>query len=358
MGFGLREWMILIGGLLIIVVIVDGVRRMLADRRHHMRMGMSYDGEGGYEEGDYEESDRDPLDEGDDDNPELPNGGARTLNRNEPAVSEPVIGSLELDVERLSGGDFPESAPPVRRQPERPLAARLQPDKPDKPAKPERPPRERLKMPSFKRTAVAEPVAAEELSTAVVAEESDALEVAESISGSDANCAQIDPLDDGVEASPELDKPAMRDQPEEVLVINVLSRDNNGFNGSDLLEVLLACDVRFGEMNIFHRYEDSQGNGPIQFSVANLVKPGTFDLTMIKEFYTPGVTFFMQLPGPSDPMAAFDCMAEIASCIVRNLQGEMRDEGHSVLTQQTLEHYRQRIRDYERMCLTRVNRKA
>ena len=30
-------------------------------------------------------------------------------------------------------------------------------------------------------------------------------------------------------------------QPEEVLVINVLARDNNGFNGADLLEVLLAC---------------------------------------------------------------------------------------------------------------------
>jgi cell division protein ZipA len=143
-------------------------------------------------------------------------------------------------------------------------------------------------------------------------------------------------------------------QPDEVLIINILSRDKNGFNGADLLEVLLACDVRFGSMDIFHRYEGAQGKGRIQFSVANLVKPGTFDLDNIKEFYTPGVCMFLQLPGPKEPLAAFDCMAEIANCIVKNLQGEMRDEAHSVLTGQTIEHYRERIRDYERKRLMRA----
>ena len=143
-------------------------------------------------------------------------------------------------------------------------------------------------------------------------------------------------------------------QPDEVLIINVLSRDKNGFNGADLLEVLLACDVRFGDMDIFHRFEGSQGQGQIQFSVANLVKPGTFDLNAIKEFYTPGVCMFLQLPGPERPLEAFDCMAEIATCIVKNLQGDMRDENHSVLTAQTMEHYRQRIREYERKRLMRA----
>ena len=45
------------------------------------------------------------------------------------------------------------------------------------------------------------------------------------------------------------------------------------------------------------RHEGAQGKGALQFSIANLVKPGTFDLAAIKTFYTPGITLFMQLPG-------------------------------------------------------------
>ena len=140
--------------------------------------------------------------------------------------------------------------------------------------------------------------------------------------------------------------------PEEVLVVNVLSKDSEGFKGPDLLQLLLACDLRFGKKSIFHRYEKANAKGAIQFSVANLVEPGVFNLDAIDEFTTPGVSFFLSLPGPEQPLTAFNYMIETAQVLVRHLHAELRDDAHSVMTAQTIEHCRQRIRDFERKQLT------
>ena len=118
------------------------------------------------------------------------------------------------------------------------------------------------------------------------------------------------------------------------------------------MHILLACDLRFGDMNIFHRHEQSNGKGPVQFSMANSVEPGYFDLDAIDDFSTPGVCFFMSVPGPEDAIKAFECMVETAQCLVSNLNGEMLDESRSAMTNQTLEHCRQRLRDFERRQLT------
>ena len=37
----------------------------------------------------------------------------------------------------------------------------------------------------------------------------------------------------------------------EVFMLNVVARDPQGFSGEDILHILLACDLRFGDMNFF-----------------------------------------------------------------------------------------------------------
>lgn len=137
---------------------------------------------------------------------------------------------------------------------------------------------------------------------------------------------------------------------EEVLVINVLRRDGALMPGSDLLEVVSEHGLRYGDMNIFHRYGAGQR---IDYSMANAVKPGTFDLGAIDELRTPGVTFFMRLPGPDQPLEAFDDLAHVAGDMSKRLSAELKDERHSVMTAQTLEHCRQRIREFRRRQMSR-----
>ncbi|MCC5886401.1 MAG: cell division protein ZipA [Gammaproteobacteria bacterium] len=152
--------------------------------------------------------------------------------------------------------------------------------------------------------------------------------------------------------APQEEDESVSEEPEieDVLVINVLRRDGELMPGSDLLEVVSEHGLRYGDMNIFHRYGAGQR---IDFSMANAVKPGTFDLGAIDELRTPGVTFFLRLPGPDLPLEAFDDLANVARDMAKRLDAELKDERHSVMTAQTLEHCRQRIREFRRRQMSR-----
>lgn len=149
-------------------------------------------------------------------------------------------------------------------------------------------------------------------------------------------------------SSPDKDLPPV----EEVLVISVISRSETGFKGPALLQNILESGLRFGEMDIFHRHESMAGNGEVLFSMANAVKPGIFDLDDIDHFSTRAVSFFLGLPGPRHPKQAFDVMVAAARKLAHELDGELKDDQRSVLTAQTIEHYRQRIVEFERRAMT------
>ena len=165
----------------------------------------------------------------------------------------------------------------------------------------------------------------------------------------------LNPVDDAPETtrSPS-NKPASKDLPpvEEVLVINVIARSDEGFKGPALLQNILESGLRFGEMDIFHRHESMAGNGEVLFSMANALKPGTFDLDDIEGFSTRAVSFFLGLPGPRHPKQAFDVMVAAARKLAHELNGELKDDQRSVMTAQTIEHYRQRIVEFERRQMT------
>ncbi|MBJ7536765.1 cell division protein ZipA [Marinomonas transparens] len=140
---------------------------------------------------------------------------------------------------------------------------------------------------------------------------------------------------------------------EEVIVINIFAPEGQSFPGMELLQLILNCGMRYGDMDIFHRHEDGFDRGRVQFSMANAIEPGTFDLDTMGEQDCPGVSFFMGLPGPKNSMKAFDFMLETSQTLVRNLGGELRDERRSPMSDQTIAHCRQRIRDFERRRLTK-----
>lgn len=133
----------------------------------------------------------------------------------------------------------------------------------------------------------------------------------------------------------------------EVLVVNVMAKPEREFYGVDLLQALLASGLRFGDMSIFHRHFDQDPSSPVLFSVANMVNPGTFDLNQINDFATRGVCFFMTLPNVANSMQAFERMLDAAQQLRIALDGDLKDDNRSVMTAQTIEHYRQRVRDFD-----------
>lgn len=141
--------------------------------------------------------------------------------------------------------------------------------------------------------------------------------------------------------------------PQEVIIVNVMAKSGQYFYGDELLPVLQHFGLRLGSMNIFHRHTEMDGNGPVMFSMANMVKPGTFSLAAMSELVTPGVSFFVQLPNRHGNMKSFEQMLATANAVKQALDGDLKDERRSVLTRQTVEHCRQRIRDFELSQLSR-----
>ncbi|MEC8143697.1 MAG: cell division protein ZipA [Pseudomonadota bacterium] len=142
-------------------------------------------------------------------------------------------------------------------------------------------------------------------------------------------------------------------QIEELLILGVMARPETPFGGEALVAALRGQGLKYGDMGIFHRVDDSADRNEVRlFSVANAVEPGTFDLSDLAGLQTPGLTFFMQLPVPGDALETLDDMVLSARTVAAALGGDVKDDKMSALTGQTIEHMRQRISDYALKQLT------
>ncbi len=132
--------------------------------------------------------------------------------------------------------------------------------------------------------------------------------------------------------------------PEELLIIHVVANsESDGIEGDALARAFESCDLRFNDMHIFQR--DAVSGEPL-FQVVNMIKPGTFDPGAFDTLITPGVSLFMQLPGPEQPMLAFRKMSECARRLAQTLDGHLEDDTHSAMTTQTLGFYEERVRHF------------
>jgi len=365
MEVGMRDWLLIIGGLLIVCVLGHGL--WVAWRSRRTDIGMRY-------ERNIPSLDMDDIDLL---RAELPSGGARVVSRVEGGERRPVTPGARGTRRRV---DLESQAPvmdPIDQDLQQELERQQQTAAVSsdvaEPAAPRLPKwatkgkhaaagqaqTEAAHMPAAKREPVAEP-------EPVVAEPDPEPEQAPLFAG-DPIVARDRAAGRGkARRSAAAPRPAVRERRpaepsaddgdgaldfEDVLVINVLSRDGQFMAGPDLVDVVTEHGMRYGDMNIFHRYGDRQ----IEFSMASALKPGTFDLGAIDELETPGVVFFMRLPGPDQPIEAFEDMARVARDMSKRLGAELKDERHSVITAQTLEHCRQRVREFQRRQMSRRN---
>ncbi|WP_394220381.1 cell division protein ZipA [Alteromonas gracilis] len=134
----------------------------------------------------------------------------------------------------------------------------------------------------------------------------------------------------------------------EVLVLNVRMPEGEPIAGAALLPMLLTLGFKFGDQDIFHRHVNSNGKGPVLFSLANMFKPGVFDIDNLENFETQGVSLFMILPIEGDPHQVFNMMHNAARKLADEFGAQVLDGRRSVLTKQGLQQYVEKIREFER----------
>ncbi|MGD8429479.1 MAG: cell division protein ZipA [Ectothiorhodospiraceae bacterium] len=162
---------------------------------------------------------------------------------------------------------------------------------------------------------------------------------------------RLGPENDARRPSPEPDEPEAPEAAaadEKIVVLSVAAPDGALFAGEAVVRTLEDAGLRYGEHGIFHRQLETR-KGPVAlFSVANIVEPGWFDLDNLDDLETPGMAFFLQLPGPFDGLAAFEQMLQTARGVADSLGGQLLDGRRCDLTQQSVEHIREELLEYRR----------
>lgn len=135
---------------------------------------------------------------------------------------------------------------------------------------------------------------------------------------------------------------------ERIVTLFVVARGDGKFSGSDIAVAAEKAGLEFGDMQIFHRPLDGKPDaGPI-FSMANMVKPGNFDMNRIDALQTPGLSFFMTLPGPMTALDAWDAMLPTAQRMAELLGGNVLDEERNALGRQRIAMLRDELRGWDR----------
>lgn len=316
MEFSLREWLILVGVIIIIGVLLDGYRRVRKNRRGSLKLAIDKNLK-------FKEGDKIDFYNG-----ELPNGAARIVTRSsQDTSSNPSENQEVLETSEISETENNQAADTYSSTDDTPETDDLLPD------------------PLFAGDEESSSLAEEDIVPAIE-EPSPEPFVQEKLE----TAAEQVGSEQSSRAGSKSENPLK--EVEEVIVISVFASEEPGFENSDIMRIILACGMRYGDMDIFHRNERDDGKGAVQFSMANAVKPGTFDLSNMDGVYTPGITFFLSLPGPEDSIKAFDYMLETAQCVAKNLNGSLKDDRHSDMTAQTIEHARHRVQDFERRQLS------
>ncbi|MGB5734546.1 MAG: cell division protein ZipA C-terminal FtsZ-binding domain-containing protein [Thiohalocapsa sp.] len=147
-------------------------------------------------------------------------------------------------------------------------------------------------------------------------------------------------FDDATPAAPgEASTAATRDRtdqsapnPDKLLIQLLVVSDEEPLVGERILAAAERVKLVPGSMDIFHRQAtDDVLRAPL-FSMANLVKPGTFPFDAMDEFETPGVALFAQFDGDPSDLMVYDELLHAARVLAEELDGDVQEPGRKTLT--------------------------
>ena len=139
--------------------------------------------------------------------------------------------------------------------------------------------------------------------------------------------------------------PPLNQRTDRVVTLRLIGQEQEELSCDRVVRALKDAGLVHGQYGIFH-YLPENITDESSFSVANLTEPGSFNVTEPNDSTIPGMSFFIVLPGPADPIASFDAMVQTAKRIAQELDAELFDERGSSWSIQRERYIREEIIEY------------
>lgn len=139
-----------------------------------------------------------------------------------------------------------------------------------------------------------------------------------------------------------------REDFDKIVTLYVAARSGQVLRGPDIVVAAEKAGLSYGYMSIFHRLVDGRPDSSPIFSVANIKKPGSFEMSEIQALETPAIAFFLTLPAPIAALDAWEKLLPTAQRMAELLDGVVLDESRNALGRQRIAHIRDDLRAYDR----------
>ena len=139
-------------------------------------------------------------------------------------------------------------------------------------------------------------------------------------------------------------KTAMDKSSKEMLIVfHVVAHEAEVFTGPMITRMMSDLDLEYGDMGIYHYNIERLDKKHSVYCIANMLKPGVFDLENMETFETRGLTMILQLPGPEEELKSFNIMVEHAQRLAAFLNGDLLDENHNPISKQSISLYKEQV---------------
>ncbi|MFT5114869.1 MAG: cell division protein ZipA [Parasphingorhabdus sp.] len=126
-------------------------------------------------------------------------------------------------------------------------------------------------------------------------------------------------------------------------IINICGEGDRLFSGAAVVRAVEGAGMHYGDMQVFHGPDGDDGK-PL-FTLANMVKPGMFELDKMGDFTTPGLTLFMNVPKCPQPGEVFSKMSTVAQKISTILGGVLKDQKHQSLDEKVIKGIKRQVEE-------------
>ncbi len=153
---------------------------------------------------------------------------------------------------------------------------------------------------------------------------------------------QIEPHIEPIEKQEKLNK-VQEKVSGKVVTLFLHAKDGLQFDWHQIKDAAQKAGLEYNNDHLFYRYRRIGHDKEMLFLVANMLKPGTFNVDM----RTTGLAFIMKLPGTMGALDMWDTLFPVATRMSEILDGYLTDENHSAFSRQRIASMREEMREFD-----------